>query len=240
MGLLGVVLQDYAANVGSYLWNVPCAPGAQQYYVTFEYSVASNPATEPSEFFAISREPQSPKDVGTDPVLGRSATLVWIPGYRNGAVIESYVVELRRWETSSRREQHTTGNFTFTGWQSELLYVQGAVSQYVLADLTPYTKYTVRLGAVNVVGPGAWSELVDFRCGLSNKLMHFILKMIRFLLNVMHFTGMIQDGARRAGRVSLACPSYDQQQRCQHDLESPVPQRRPCQQLPARPQAAGF
>ena len=159
----GIVVQDTPANSGEYYWNVPCAPGAQQYYVTFEFSVASNSATEPSEFFAISREPQSPKDVETSPVLARTATLVWVPGYHNGAVIESYVVELRRWETTSKREQHTAGNFNFTGWNAETILIESAVSEFELADLVPYTNYTVRLSAVNVVGPGAWSELVNFR-----------------------------------------------------------------------------
>lgn len=159
----GIIVQDAAANAGEYDWNVPCVPGAQQYYISFEFTVASNPTTEPSEFFSISREPQSPREVVVSPVLARTASLAWVPGYQNGAVIERYVVELRRWATSSRREQHTTGSFNFTGWSAEMIILEGAISEYVLTDLAPYTNYTVRLSAANVVGPGAWSELVNFR-----------------------------------------------------------------------------
>ena len=32
-----------------------------------------------------------------------------------------------------------------------------------MEGLEPFTNYSVRLGGVNAVGPGAWSELMHFR-----------------------------------------------------------------------------
>ena len=159
----GVIVRDTPADAGELPWTVPCTPGAIQYYLTFEYTVSQNAVAEPSEFFAISREPQRPLNLEAEPVLARTARLGWLPGYNNGAAIEGYVVELRKWVTTSRTEQHTKGNFNHTHWNAELLSVSGAVSEYLLEDLAPYTNYSVRLGAINVVGAGAWSEIVNFR-----------------------------------------------------------------------------
>eukprot|EP01048_Picozoa_sp_COSAG05_P010340 COSAG05_NODE_902_length_6664_cov_4.370754_4_plen_518_part_00 len=159
----GIVVANTAISTGGFNWSVPCTPGAAKYYLTLEFVVNQNPVKTYSEFFAISREPQRPQYVGLSIKSARAATIVWQPGYDNGAAIQGYTIELRQWHTSSKSEQHTRGNFTYTGWTATVLQKNDVFPVFELSDLVPFTNYSVRLGGVNLVGPGAWSELLHFQ-----------------------------------------------------------------------------
>lgn len=159
----GVVVAGAPVTTGVYNWSVPCSPGAAKYYLTLEFSVSDNPVTVYSEFFAISREPQRPRNLVLSAIQARTATVVWLPGYDNGAEIVGYRIELREWQTSSKIDQHTTGNFTFTSWSSATLDKSGTDPNFKLKDLIPFTNYSVRLSAINAIGRGMWSDLLQFR-----------------------------------------------------------------------------
>jgi hypothetical protein len=98
----GVVIENLDADAGAFSWDVPCAPGAAGYYLTLEFVISHNKIKISSDQFAISREPDNPKDVNAVEVAARKISASWVPGYDNGEEIREYTVEILRWTSLSR------------------------------------------------------------------------------------------------------------------------------------------
>ena len=101
--------------------------------------------------------PKAPTDVEASDLTATSARLSWEPADEDDSAgtIESYVVQYRR--------KYSPGTS-----YDEITDVVGA-TEFVVTGLSPYTTYEVRVIAVNNIGRGLPSTIVDVATGETSK-----------------------------------------------------------------------
>ena len=101
--------------------------------------------------------PKAPTDVEASDLTATSARLSWEPADEDASAgtIESYVVQYRR--------KYSPGTS-----YDEITDVVGA-TEFVVTGLSPHTTYELRVIAVNNIGRGLPSTIVDVATGETSK-----------------------------------------------------------------------